>query len=245
MPELLQSLGCQYLQVTKFDRSSLGEQERPRIDAAATFKRYPEVEKTILPRQWPERQDSLWELLQHRRSERRYGEAPLSRTDLAMLLWACQGITAQSGNYFLRSAPSAGALYPVETYVAVQRSEEVSPGLFHFDPTEFVLDRLGSEPPGVQVAHAALDQRFLAEASAVFIWSAVFRRNMAKYGHRGLRYILLDAGHICENLLLAAQALGLAACPVAAFYDDELNRLLGLDGEEESVLYLAAVGGRR
>ena len=245
MPELLQTLGCRYLAETKFERATLREQARPRIDPAATCKRYPEAEKTILPRQWPERQDRFWELLQYRRSERRYGEAPLSRTDLAMLLWACQGITAQAGNHFLRSAPSAGALYPVETYVAVQRSGEIAPGLFHFAPAEFVLDRLSDEPPGAEVARAALDQRFLAEAAAVFIWSAVCRRNMVKYGHRGLRYILLDAGHICQNLLLAAQALGLAACPVAAFYDDELNHLLGLDGEEESVLYLAAVGSRR
>jgi len=71
------------------------------------------------------------------------------------------------------------------------------------------------------------------------------RRNFAKYGHRGLRYVLMDAGHICQNMLLAAEALNLGACPVAAFYDDELNRLLNLDGEEESVVYLASVGSKQ
>ncbi len=82
-------------------------------------------------------------------------------------------------------------------------------------------------------------QRFMARGAVIFIWSAVMRRNMAKYGHRGSRYILLDAGHICQNLLLAAEAIGRKACPVGAFFDDELNQLLGLDDEEETVLYLA------
>ena len=92
------------------------------------------------------------------------------------------------------------------------------------------------------MAQAALDQSFIGQAAAVFIWSAMLRRNMAKYGQRGLRYICMDAGHICQNLLLAAGALGRQSCPVAAIYDDELGDLLGLDGVEESVIYLAPVG---
>ncbi|MBW2485293.1 MAG: SagB/ThcOx family dehydrogenase, partial [Deltaproteobacteria bacterium] len=95
---------------------------------------------------------------------------------------------------------------------------------------------------GKKVAGAALGQNFMAKAGVVFIWSAILRRNFSKYGHRGLRYIMMDAGHVCQNLLLAAEGLELGACPVAAFYDDELNRLLSLDGHEESVIYLAAVG---
>ena len=95
---------------------------------------------------------------------------------------------------------------------------------------------------GKEVARAALDQGFIAKGAATFIWSAVFRRNMSKYGNRGGRYMLMDVAHICQNLLLAAEHLGLAACPVAAFYDDELNALLHVDGQEESALYLAVVG---
>ena len=103
---------------------------------------------------------------------------------------------------------------------------------------------MSAEFYGNKVAEAALGQSFMAKAGLVFIWSAILRRNMSKYGHRGLRYIFMDAGHICQNLLLAAEALGLGACPVAAFYDDELNTLLGLDGAEESVIYMAAVGAK-
>ena len=161
-----------------------------------------------------------------------------------MLLWACQGITAMAGSFYFRTAPSAGALYPVETYLSVQNVETVDNGLYHFQPAEFCLEKLEMGKCGDKVAEAALGQSFLARAGAVFIWSAVLRRNFSKYGHRGMRYIMMDAGHICQNLLLAAEALGLGACPVAAFYDDEMNGLLELDGEQESVIYLAAVGNK-
>jgi SagB-type dehydrogenase family enzyme len=142
----------------------------------------------------------------------------------------------------MRTAPSAGALYPIETYVAVNRIEGIDPGILHFDVKGFQLERLTSGNSGQDVAKAALDQDFLNRAHVIFIWSAVLRRTMAKYGHRGLRYIFLDAGHIAQNLCLAAEALGAGACPVAAFYDEEVNDLIGIDGEEETVIYMAGVG---
>jgi SagB-type dehydrogenase family enzyme len=130
----------------------------------------------------------------------------------------------------------------VETYISVQNIETVETGLYHFQPAEFCLEKMSAEFYGNKVAEAGLGQSFLAKAGLVVIWSAILRRNMSKYSHRGMRYIFMDAGHICQNLLLAAEALGLGACPVAAFYDEELNALLGLDGTEESVIYMAAVG---
>ena len=162
----------------------------------------------------------------------------------AALLWASQGISGRAGSFFFRTAPSAGALYPIETYLSIQNVESLTPGLYHFQPAEFALEKLSNEFAGNKVAKAALGQNFIAQAGVVFIWSAILRRNFSKYGHRGLRYVMMDAGHICQNLLLAAEGLDLGACPVAAFYDNELNGLLGLDGEEESVVYLAAVGAK-
>ena len=159
-----------------------------------------------------------------------------------MLLWASQGITGRAGNFFFRTAPSAGALYPVETYLSVQNVETLEAGLFHFQPADFSLEKMSTQFSGDKIAEAALGQTFLKKAGMVFIWSAILRKNFSKYGHRGMRYICMDAGHICQNILLAAEALGLGACPVAAFYDDELNVLMDFDGEEESVIYLAAVG---
>lgn len=241
MDELKNSLGYHYLQDTKFGRQTIGRKARLNITSVPPFKQYDGAEKVTLPTDF-EMNRGLGETLQHRRSYRRFGGKSLSTKDIAMLLWAGQGISGRAGNFFFRTAPSAGALYPVETYLSIQNVETIRAGLFHFQPADFSLEKMSTRFSGDKIAEAALGQSFLEKAGAVFIWSAILRRNFSKYGHRGMRYICMDAGHICQNILLAAEALGLGACPVAAFYDDELNALLGLDGEEESVIYLAAVG---
>jgi len=243
MDDLKQSLGFKYLQETKFDPQSIRRMARLEINPTEPFKKYPDTEKIMLPTDW-QKDSSLQDALQGRRSNRRYQDSPINIEALAMLLWASQGITGRAGSYFFRPAPSAGALYPIETYLAINNVDTVAAGLYHFQVAEFCLAKLDSGFLGEEVAQAALGQSFLAKAGVVFIWSAVLRRNFAKYGHRGLRYVLMDAGHICQNMLLAAESLNLGACPVAAFYDDELNRLLNLDGEEESVVYLASVGAK-
>lgn len=242
MPEFKESAGYRYLLETKFSRIHIREKRRPQISQAPVFKEYPQAEKINLPRNFHKPESDLWQLLQNRRSHRTFSGKPLTLNDLALLLWSVQGVTAQAGPFLLRTAPSAGALYPVETYLAVDNVDGVPGGLFHFNVQEFQLERLTDKPAGKRVARAALDQAFIGNAAVTFIWSAILRRNMAKYGHRGMRYICMDAGHLCQNLLLAAEALGRNACPVAALYDDELNDLLELDGQEESVLYLAPVG---
>ena len=241
MDDLKSSLGYAYLQETKFDKQNLGSRARPNIAPVSPYKRYGDAEKIGLPTDW-DKDRGVLETLQQRRSRRQFSRRPLGMKDLAMLLWAGQGITARAGNFFLRTAPSAGALYPVETYLSVHSVETLASGLYHFLPAEFCLEKLAEGNWGRNLAEAALKQSFLARAGVVFIWSAVLRRNFSKYGHRGMRYIFMDAGHICQNVLLAAEVLGLGACPVAAFFDDDLNDLLQLDGEEESVIYLAAVG---
>jgi SagB-type dehydrogenase family enzyme len=243
MDDLKKSLGFRYLQETKFSEQTLRGMPRLHIAPAHPYKEYAEAEKVQLPVDWKINKP-LHEALQHRRSCRRYTAAPLSMEELAMLLWASQGISGRAGSFYFRTAPSAGALYPVETYLSIQNVESLSPGLYHFQPALFALEKLSGGFAGKEVAGAALGQNFMAAAGVVFIWTAILRRNFTKYGHRGLRYVMMDAGHICQNLLLAAAGLELGACPVAAFYDDRLNMLLGLDGEEESVIYLAAVGAR-
>jgi len=242
MPELTKSRGFAYLQETKHERHAIFHRLRPAIEPGKPYKEYPGRETIALTPNFEGKEHDLWQTLQHRRSIRKYAREELDLIDLSLLLWACQGITARAGNYLLRCAPSAGALYPIETYVGIERVGGAEPGIFHYNVRQNKLERLTSGPPGRQIAAAALDQSFIDKAAVVFLWSAVLRRNMSKYGHRGLRYIFLDAGHICQNLLLAAQALGFGACPVAAFYDDECNDLLSLDGLEESVIYMAPVG---
>ena len=245
MPGLKNSIGFRYMQNTCLSRQTIARRREPHISPAETYKQYPDAEKISLTVPGDSGTKGLQSLLQGRRSVRKYSLEPASIEDLAFLLWASQGVTAQAGSHLFRTAPSAGALYPIETYLAVENITGLTPGLFHFDVRSFGLERMASGPPGQFVAQAALNQRFIGNGTVVFIWSAVYRRNMSKYGERGLRYILMDAGHICQNLLLAAEALNLAACPVAAFYDEELNEILDLNDEEESVVYLAVVGGRQ
>lgn len=242
MPELKHSRGLQFLTDTCLEREELAQRRRPEITRTEPFKTYPGAERIALPTTWDEADKELWYALQKRRSRRSFGQAGLTLPAIARLLWASQGITGQAGHYFFRTAPSGGALYPIETYLAVNRGEGITPGLYHFNVGEFTLERLRSGNLGPALAMATVNQKMLAQAAAVFIWTAIPRRSMSKYGERGMRYLLLDAGHICQNLLLAAESLNLAACPVAAFFDAELNALLELDGVEESGLYLAVVG---
>jgi len=182
----------------------------------------------------------LWQVIAERRSLRRFARTPLSRADLFQMLWATQGITGPHG---LRAAPSAGALYPVDTYVVVNRVADMNAGLYRLRPEDTALELLAAgEDIGRRLAEAALGQQFLAEANVGFVWTAVPERATWKYRDRAYRYFYLDAGHLCHALALAATALGCAACGVAAFYDDLMNALVGVDGEREFVVYAAAVG---
>ncbi|MFH1085116.1 MAG: SagB/ThcOx family dehydrogenase [Chloroflexota bacterium] len=185
---------------------------------------------------------SLWEALARRRSVRAYGGEPVTLGELAGLLWAGQGITHREGDYALRAAPSAGALYPIETYVVAHRVDGLTAGLYHYRVRGHALESLRAADLRDPIARAALNQRIAHDADLVLAWTAVFGRSKWKYGQRAYRYIYLDAGHIAENVALAAVALGLVSCHIAALYDLEANALLGVDGEGESVIYMTAVG---
>jgi len=206
-----------------------------------TYKEYPERPRTALPE--PKRPvSSLDNLLSTRRSVRRFSEDPVSLEDLSYLLWASDGISKRAGAHEFRTAPSAGALYPVETYVAVNNIPGLAPGIYHYSVMHHALELVRKGRLGEELARAALDQGMCASAPAVLVWTAVFERCRWKYGERAYRYVYLDAGHIAQNLALAAVSLGLGSCQIAATFDDEVNELLGVDGEEESVLYMSVVG---
>lgn len=174
---------------------------------------------------------------------RRYADRPLSTEDLLLLLWATQGITQPGGGAAFRATPSAGARYPIETYVAALRVAGLPEGLYHWElPEERLVALRREDGLGPRVASACLDQSMCGEAACVFLWTAVFARTLSRYGRRGMRYVYLDAGHVGQNLQLAAAALGLGSCNIGALFDDEVNRLLGVDGRAESIVYAASVG---
>lgn len=234
-------LGERFQRETGYSRGELGGWQLDWARQPGDHKDYPAAPHLALPE--PERDDGpgLWSLLQRRRSVRRYAEAGISAAELGQVLWAADGLTRDAGEIALRTAPSAGGLYPIETYVAVHDVSGVGPGVWHYDVRRHRLDRVAAGDVRVTTARAALDQPIAATAAAVFIWTAVFGRTLWKYRQRGFRYMYMEAGHLAQNAALAAVALGLGTCQIAAIYDDEANALVEADGTTETVLYMSTL----
>jgi SagB-type dehydrogenase family enzyme len=192
----------------------------------------PRVTKPLPPPR-TEGPTSLEEALALRRSVRAFSSEPLSEGEIGQLLWAAQGITAEGGR---RTAPSAGALYPLELYALT------SDGLWHYGPEDHALTRLADQDLRDELRAAALDQDAVGAAPLVVVITGVVERTAAKYGpERAPRYVLLEAGHAAHGLLLQAVALDLGAVPIGAFVDPEVARILGLPAGE-APLYLLPVG---
>ena len=238
-----EGIAYQYLRETKYDRESiLRRDDLAPIPRPPVYKNYPEAARIPLPKPAFEKTESLWSILNQRRSRRRYAPEPISIETLASLLWATQGITLSTSEYQFRTAPSAGALYPVETYLAIHRVSGLEHGIYHFNVLDFALEEIALDKSGEYLARAALDQAMAGRGAVLFIWTAIVLRSMWKYRNRCIRYIFMDAGHIAQNLQVAATAMGLGCCCIGAFYDEEINQILRIDGEEETAIYLAAVG---
>ena len=243
MTQREEGVGDRYHQGTKYRRYSMPGGGLDWAHQPSPYKKVPDPLKR-LPLQRPVQKGDkpLWEAIAERRSLREFSGQPITFPELSQLLWAIQGITLKGGGYDFRTCPSAGALYPIETYIAVNRVEGVSPGIYHYDVKERELMLIKEGSFGRDLNHAGLGQEMLEEAGAVFIWTAVVERSKWKYRERAYRYIYMDAGHIGQNLYLASVALGLGCCAVGAFYDEEVDRLIGIDGREEISVYLGAVG---
>jgi SagB-type dehydrogenase family enzyme len=184
---------------------------------------------------------SIAQGLSQRRSLRAYAPRAVTREELAWVLSAATGITAGGG---YRTAPSAGALYPIETYVAVDRVERIDPGLYHLDVRAHALEPLRTGSTAGDLMIAGLGQEFLRAAPVVLVLTGLFQRTRWKYHERHYRYVCWEGGHIAQNVYLAAEAAGLGACMVGAFFDGMVNDLLGIDGREEAALGLIALGPR-
>ena len=176
---------------------------------------------------------SVEEALARRRSQRAFKPGPLTSVELGQLLFAAQGMTDPGTGR--RAAPSAGATYPLETYVVT------GDGLFRYLVRGHALQCLRKGDHRAQLAAAALDQECLRDAAAVVVFTAVPERTTRRYGERGIRYIHMEVGHAAENLHLQAVALGLGSVPVGAFDDEEVAAVLGIAAPAVP-LYLVAVG---
>jgi len=194
----------------------------------------------------------LWHCIAQRRSERQFTGEPIPLEQLALLLWVSGGrsellpgggaVPARPGRV-RRTAPSAGATYPLETYCVCFYVDGLQPGLYHYSVDRHDLTLVRSGDLSAEVADVSMGQKWVRRAAAVLAWPAVFPRTEARYKDRALRYIYLDAGHYCQNLYLAATALGLGCCAIGAYSDEAADALLGLGGDPDTtVVYMGAVG---
>ena len=187
---------------------------------------------------------SLDELIASRKSRRRYSEKPLQFEELSFLLWATQGIRRKVNEYTAyRNVPSAGARHSFETYVFARNVQGLDQGLYRFLPLENELGFV-KEVPDMKKAlsEASFGQNFVGLSAAVFVWSCIPYRTEWRYGQTAYRVILMDIGHVGQNLYLACEAVGAGTCTVAAYDQEAMDELLGLDGQEEFAVYLAPVG---
>jgi len=180
----------------------------------------------------------------NRQSRRQFSETPLTQEELSFLLWATQGVREQSGaGHARRTVPSAGARHALETYLCVLNVEGLDRGFYRYLPLEHQLVvEYRDESAAEKIGWAAFQQNWMSSAATVFVWSAIPYRTEWRYGLAAHKVILLDAGHVCQNLYLACEAISAGTCAVAAYDQELMDHLLKIDGKDEFVIYLAAVG---
>lgn len=187
----------------------------------------------------------LLEAMRRRESRRKYTEAPLTLEELSFLLWATQGVRGifRDGVAAFRTVPSAGARQPFETYLVINRVVDVPPGLYRYLSLEHELGFLRAEEDlPARAAEACNQQTFVAQSAVTFFWTAIPYRTEWRYSIVSSKLVALDAGHVCQNLYLAAEAIGAGTCAIAAYNQRLADALLDVDGEDEFVIYVAPVG---
>ncbi|ADL58160.1 SagB/ThcOx family dehydrogenase [Methanothermobacter marburgensis] len=193
---------------------------------------------------WAEMVDvNIVSCIRNRKSRRSYTDRPLKLEELSFLLWATQGIRMVAGYSAFRTVPSAGCRHTFETYLAVFNVEGLEEGLYRYIPSvhrllvEYLDDNLSQ-----RIVEASFHQRFTGESAVTFIWTTIPYRMEWRYGLAAHRVILIDAGHVCQNLYLACEAIGAGTCAVAAYDQEYLDEVLGVDGVDEFTIYMAPVG---
>lgn len=237
-------------------RDFLTDNVRQRTDFSTTDQSMevpmPPVEKPPTPGaklialpQWEgvEQARLLSELIDARNSVRGYAESPLALEELSYLLWATQGVRKVSGmGTVLRNVPSAGNRHSFETYLSVHRVDGLEPAVYRYLPLSHELVRHGDPIPPRDLAYACYEQPFCATAAVTFFWTTVPYRTEWRYADASYKVIAVDAGHVCQNLYLAATAIGAGTCAIGAYRQDACDRLLELDTNEEFTIYIAPVG---
>jgi SagB-type dehydrogenase family enzyme len=190
----------------------------------------------VLPKPALTGSTSLEQVLAERRSVRTYTDTPLMLAEVGQLLWAAQGITHTARGF--RTAPSAGALYPLELYVAIGHVEDLEQGIYHYDPVHHQLEKTSDDDVRAKLSKQALSQPWVKDAAAVIVITADYERTTTKYGDRGYRYVFMEVGHAAQNLLLQVESLGLGSVVVGAFHYDKVAKLLKLPTELQALILM-------
>ena len=186
---------------------------------------------------------SLKTAILRRESRRRFSNEALSIDELSFLLWATQGVRKWQQKNALRTVPSAGNRHALETYLAVFNVDCLETGIYRYLPSQHQLVlELSPDHLKERMTEAALNQKFAGSSAVTFIWTTISYRMEWRYAEASYKVIALDAGHICQNLYLACEAIGAGTCAIAAYNQQAADRLLSIDGEDEFVVYMAPIG---
>ncbi len=206
------------------------------------YKAYPDTSSIALPEPGLEGGLPAAWAIATRRSTRSYSTQPMSLDELSRFMFLTSGVSSDAFGNARRTAPSSGALYPIEVYPIVHNVDGIEPGVYHYAYREHALELVRAEDMRNRVVEQGLGQEFLGQCGAVLFVTMILQRMRPKYQDRSYRYGLLEAGHVGENAYLAATEMGLGACGIGAFMDDAMNEMIGVDGVEEAVVYMLAVG---
>ena len=241
----MDSIGEQFIERTKHSNLGPSDQSsgKPQPPLQLEFNETQPVVKLPKPSEIKTEFADVRKIIEQRKSIRNYSPAPLTLDQMSYLLWCTQGVQTVFKGTTLRTVPSAGARHAFETYLLINNVDGITPGLYRFLAMEHSLINISLDKYiADKITKACLNQIFIKSSAVTFIWIAVPYRMNWRYGERGYRYLYLDAGHVCQNLYISAESINCGTCAIAAYLDDELNQILGLDGKEEFVIYLATVG---
>ena len=246
---MLKQNGYEFVEETKYPNISESDQRQDKPQPP--FEIPLEKDRPLIDLPEPQSIDlgsyDLRQAIEERRSLRRYTDDSLSLEELSYLLWLTQGVKKvdEKRHVTWRTVPSAGCRHPFETYLSINRVEGLAPGLYRFAALENQLVALKySDKFNDQLTEACMGQRQVQTSAVTFIWAAVPYRTIWRYSERSYRYLYLDAGHVCQNLHLAAESINCGICAIGAYHDDEVDALMEFNPPEMFAIYLASLGRR-
>lgn len=243
MNNKMANYGDTFQKNSKYIRNQLPQHRLDWSVKPKTYKEYPNAIRTLkLPDPEFDEEIKFWNIILNRKSTRKFKDEPISQMQLSLVLFGMTGLTRVFPQFAFRTVPSAGGLYPIEVYPIINDVEGIERGVYHYNIRKNSLELLKAGDYRTEITKGCMDQQIAYKSAVNIVWTAIIERSKWKYLQRCYRYIYLDAGHVGQNFYLLAEALGLGACTIGAIYDDEINELLGIDGTNETVIYVGVIG---